>query len=61
VLGPCLLSVFIDDVDKCAVANTNIKKFTDDIRLWQLIGSNNGREELQQTLDKLPVCEWADI
>jgi hypothetical protein len=35
VLGLCLFTVFIDDVDDCTVDMTNIIKFEDDTKCWR--------------------------
>ncbi len=58
VLGPCLFNVFIDDLDECIVASTNIIKFADDTKTWRSIENDRDRDALQQTLNNLQ--DWAD-
>jgi ribonuclease P/MRP protein subunit RPP40 len=58
VSGPCLFMVFIDEVDDCVVALTNIIKFADNTKSWKVFENYKDREELQQTLNHL--CELAE-
>jgi hypothetical protein len=58
VLGPCLFTVYIDDIDVCIVGTTNIIKFADDTKCWKVIENDNDRADLQKTLDNM--CSWAE-
>jgi len=58
VLGPLGFIVYINDVDKCAINITTIKKFADDTKAANKIKDDQDRMNLQQSLDKL--VKWAE-
>ena len=59
VLGPLLFLIFINDLDTAvATVGLLIKKFADDTKVAQNIGSARDRDELQTALDNL--ITWAD-
>jgi len=58
VLGPLGFIVYINDVDKCAINITTIKKFADDTKAANKIKDDQDRMNLQQALDKL--VKWAE-
>ena len=57
VLGPILFLIFINDLDGAAKLVTLVRKFADDTKLGQKVETEEGRENLQKTLDEL--VEWA--
>jgi hypothetical protein len=62
VLGPCLFTVFIDDLEvdiELSDLGTFIVKFADDPKGLQEITSDEDRAKMQRALDIL--SEWADI
>jgi hypothetical protein len=62
VLGPCLFTVFIDDLEvdiELSDLGTFIVKFADDTKGLQEITSDEDRAKMQRALDIL--SEWADI
>ena len=59
VLGPLLFLIYINDLDSAAATVDLIKKFADDTKVGQKVGSEEKRMDLQQSLDKL--CEWSDV
>ena len=58
MLGPILFLVFINDLDEAADMVSVLKKFADDTKLGQTVGTQQGRAALQHALDNL--CKWAD-
>jgi hypothetical protein len=59
VLGPILFLIFINDLDSAVQLIDIIRKFADDTKLGQTVGSQEERENLQQALDNL--CNWAEL
>lgn len=57
VMGPCLFTVFIDDLDMCAAMIEQIIKFADDTKGMQPIRGPEDRDRLQDCLDNL--YRWA--
>jgi ribonuclease P/MRP protein subunit RPP40 len=61
VLGPCLFSVYIDDLEgelKQRRLDVLIKKFADDTKGAKVIKGPEDRIKMQEALDCL--CDWAD-
>ena len=58
VLGPPLVTIFIDDVDDYAQLIDVLIKFADDTKGLQEINGEEGRVKLQTTLDSL--TKWAE-
>jgi ribonuclease P/MRP protein subunit RPP40 len=58
VLGPILFLIFINDLDEAALLIDILRKFADDTKLGQTVGTDQDNEKLQQALDNL--CDWAD-
>jgi hypothetical protein len=57
--GPILFLIFINDLDSAVQLIEIIRKFADDTKLGQTVGSQEERENLQQALDNL--CNWAEL
>ncbi len=57
VLGPILFLIFINDLDSTVLIDI-LRKFADDTKLGQAVGTNEERALLQQALDNL--CQWSD-
>jgi ribonuclease P/MRP protein subunit RPP40 len=58
VLGPCLINVFLHNVDERTTPETLLIKFADDTKVWRVIAGEKDRLELQETLDNL--CKGAE-
>jgi ribonuclease P/MRP protein subunit RPP40 len=58
VLGPILFLIFINDLDGAALPIEILRKFANDTKLGQTVGTDQDKEKLQQALDNL--CDWAD-
>jgi hypothetical protein len=58
VLGPILFLVFINDLDSVVEMVKVFKKFADDTKMGQPVGSVDDRVKLQQVIDNL--TEWAE-
>ena len=58
VLGPILFLVYINYLDGAARLVDILRKFADDTKASQRVGTANGRARLQVALDEL--CTWAD-
>ena len=58
VLGPLLLLIFINDLDKSRTAVEIVLKFADDTKIAQPIRGEEDRRKLQSALDEL--TRWAD-
>jgi len=58
VLGPILFLIFINDLDVAASLIEILRKFADDTKLGQTVGTDQDKEKLQQALNNL--CDWAD-
>ena len=60
VLGPLGFTVYINDVDECAINITTIQstKFAEDTKAANKIKDDQDRMNLQQSLDKL--VKWAE-
>jgi len=58
VLGPILFLVYINDLDGAAKLVDILRKFADDTKAGQRVGTAEGRARLQAALDEL--CAWAD-
>jgi hypothetical protein len=57
VLGPVLFLIFIRDLDRAVTGQSKLKKFADDTKVANEVKEDRGREELQNTLDKM--MDWA--
>ena len=57
VLGPPLFNIFIDDIDEAASLINLLLKFADDTKGMQAIKTDQDKDLLQETLDKL--YEWS--
>ena len=58
VLGPTLFLIFINDIDKAVeVTSSVLLKFADDTKVARVVESDEQREELQSTINKL--VEWS--
>jgi hypothetical protein len=49
---------FINDLDGAALLIEILRKFADDTKLGQTVGTDQDKEKLQQALDN--QCDWAD-
>ena len=57
VLGPVLLLVFIDDLEKGVMSG--VLKFADDTKIFRRVDSDEDREALQRDLDRL--VQWSEV
>ena len=57
VLEPTHFHVYINDLDEVTHMIEMLRKFADDTKAGQRVGTEEGRAKLQVTLDGL--CEWA--
>jgi hypothetical protein len=58
VLGPTLFLMFINDIDKAVdVTSSIILKFADDTKVGRVVDTDEQREEMQVTINKL--VEWS--
>ncbi len=57
VLGPILFLVFINDLDSVVEEVEIVRKFADDTKMGQTVGSQEEKDKLQQAIDRL--MEWA--
>jgi len=58
LLGPCLFSIYINDIDLLVALITLLLKFADDTKLANIIKGEEDRRNLQACLDALMA--WAD-
>ena len=58
ILGPVLFLVHINDIDLVLKMISLLRKFADDTKLGQVVGTAEQTQRLQQALDAL--IEWAD-
>ena len=58
MLGLLLFLIFINDLDTAARNDTTLIKFADDTKMARVVGCEEERNALQQSLDGL--VEWSD-
>ena len=59
VLGPTLFLIFINDIDTAVEATSHVLlKFADDTKVGQVVESEEQRQELQGTINRL--VEWSE-
>jgi hypothetical protein len=57
VLGPILFLIFINDLDSVVEEVDIVRKFADDTKMGHRVDNMEGRERLQEAINKL--VEWS--